>query len=256
MKHPILLVLGVALFIGIAQIPSAPQAGTPITVSAVGEAKALPDRVVVYFTLRGQGQTSVEARQAVRNLLRQVTTRLASFGLGRQQLKEEASEVVPSMAPIAPIPEGETPPAVQRRYEASSSYSLQMPISEQRLDSLFRILDALSEYTAREGITGTGGYGGSFGSIGATPVYQDIYVEFRVQDAERLKQRAVQDGVAKVRKMAETAARQLGKRRVKMVRMDVKVSGPGPWPAGFVPGSIKWQPLVIYVQVNATFHAQ
>ena len=79
MKHPILLVLGVALFIGIAQIPSAPQAGTPITVSAVGEAKALPDRVVVYFTLRGQGQTSVEARQAVRNLLRQVTTRLGSL---------------------------------------------------------------------------------------------------------------------------------------------------------------------------------
>lgn len=256
MKHPILPLLGVALLLGIAQTPSAPQAGTPITVSAVGEAKALPDRVVVYFTLRGQGQTSVEARQAVRNLLQQVTTRLASFGMGKQLLKEEASEMVPSLATVASTPEGETPPAPQRRYEASSSYSLQMPISEERLDTLFRILDALSEYTSRPGITGAGGYSGSFGSIGATPVYQDIYVEFRVQDVERLKRQAVQDGVAKVRKMAETAAKQLGKRQVKLMRMDVKSSGPSPWPTGFSLGSIKWQPLVIYVQVNATFHAQ
>lgn len=256
MKHSIALVLGIALLLSIAPTPSAPQAGTPITVSAVGEAKALPDQVVVLFTLRGQGQTSVEARQAVRTLLQQVTTRLASFGLGRQALKEEASEVVPSMASVASASEGESPSAPQRRYEASSSYSLQMPISEERLDTLFRILDALSEYTSRAGISGVGGYGGSFGSIGAVPVYQDIYVEFRVQDAERLKQRAVQDGVAKARRMAETAARQLGKRTLRMVRMDVNASGPSPWPAAFMPGGIKWQPVAVYVQVNATFHAQ
>lgn len=256
MKHPIPLVLGIALLLGIVQTPSTPQAGTPITVSALGEAKAFPDHVVVYFTLRGQGQTSAEARQAVRNLLQQVTTRLASFGLGKQALKEEAAEVVPSMAPVASVSEGDTPPAPQRRYEASSSYSLQMPISEEKLDTLFSILDALSEYTSRPGITSAGGYSGSFGSIGAAPVYQDIYVEFRVQDTERLKQMAVQDGVAKARKMAETAARQLGKRGVKMVRMDMNASGPSPWPAGFMPGGIKWQPVAIYVQVNATFHAQ
>jgi hypothetical protein len=59
---------------------------------------------------------------------------------------------------------------------------------------------------------------------------------------ERLKRQAVQDGVAKARKMAEAAARQMGKSRVKMVRMDVREPSS---PAlnispSFTPGGIKW----------------
>lgn len=258
MRLTILLALGIALFASITQKPSTAQPGPPITVSAMGEARALPDRVVVYFTLRGQGQTSVEARQAVRSTLQQVTARLTSFGVDKQSLKEEISEVVPSMTPVASTPAGEAPPDPERRYEASSTYSLQMLISEDRLDMLFKLLDALSEYTTRPGIASVGGYGGSFGGIGGSvPVYQDIFVEFRVRDAERLKQLAVQDGVMKARKMAETAAKQLGKSRVKLVRMNINDPGTNllpsvVWP---MPGSIKWQPLRINVQVNATFQA-
>ncbi|GIV15607.1 MAG: hypothetical protein KatS3mg022_1042 [Armatimonadota bacterium] len=258
MRHTFMLTLGIALLLGIVQQPSFPQAGTPITASAVGEAKASPDRVTVYFTLYGQGQTLVEARQAVRNLLQRVTARLASFGVDKRLLKEEVSELVPSVQAGSVTVEA-TPAASQRHYEASISYSLQMPVSEERLDRLFQILDALSEYTTRPGtVTGTGGYGGGFGSIGATPAYQNIYVEFRVQDMERLKQQAVQDGVAKARKMAETAAKQMGKRQVKMVRLNINDPGTSLWQAsmGYTPGSIKWQPLRIYIQVNATFHAQ
>jgi hypothetical protein len=126
------------------------------------------------------------------------------------------------MLPIIASASADTDATRQRRLEASSSYSLQMPIREDRLDALFQILDALSEYTSRQGITSQGGYGGSFGGIGSAPVYQEVLVEFRVQDLERLKRQAVQDGVAKARKIAETAARQMGKSRVKMVRMDVR----------------------------------
>ncbi len=259
MRHTFMLTLGIALLLGVVQQPSFPQAGTPITVSAVGEAKASPDRVVVYFTLYGQGQTLVEARQAVRNLLQQVTARLASFGVDKHSLKEEVSELVPSMTQAGSVTVEEAPATSQRRYEASISYSLQMPISEERLDHLFQMLDALSEYTTRPGTaTSTGGYGGGFGGIGATPAYQNIYVEFRLQNMERLKQQAVQDGVAKAHKMAETAAKQMGKRQVKMVRLNINDPGTSLWQAsmGYTPGSIKWQPLRIYIQVNATFYAQ
>ncbi len=258
MRRAMMLVLGIALFVGAAQKPSIPQTGTPISVSAMGEAQALPDRVVVYFTLRGQGQTSVEARQAVRRLFQQVTAKLASLGIGRDALREEVSEIVPSMRGITSSPGEDAGAQPQRRFEASSSYSLRMSISEDRLDTLFRILDALSEYTSRQGITSTGGYGGGFGGIGSPPVYQEVLVEFRVQDMERLKRQAVQDGVAKARKMAEAAARQLGKSRVKMVRLDVKEpSNPTlPVSPSFTPGGVKWQTLRVYVQVNATFHAE
>jgi len=93
-----MLVLGIALFVSAAQKPSLPQTSTPISVSATGEAQALPDRVVVYFTLRGQGESSVEARQEVRRLLQQVTAKLAPLGIGRDMLKEEVSEVAPPYA--------------------------------------------------------------------------------------------------------------------------------------------------------------
>ncbi len=258
MRTPIMFTLLIALLIGIAQKPVLSQSGTPISVSAVGEAQALPDRVVVYFTLRGQGESSVEARQEVRRVLKQVMEKLSPLGIGRDMLKEEVSEIVLSMPGITSSPGEDTGAHQQRRFEASFSYSLRMPISEDRLDTLFRILDALSEYTSRQGITSAGGYGGGFGGIGSPPVYQEVLVEFRVQDMERLKRQAVQDGVAKARKMAEAAARQMGKSRLKMVRLDVKEPGS---PAlhvspSFTPGGIKWQPLRAYVQVNATFHAE
>ncbi|MCL6475799.1 MAG: SIMPL domain-containing protein [Firmicutes bacterium] len=258
MRTPIIYTLLIALLIGIAQKPSLSQPGTPISVSAVGEAQVLPDRVVVYFTLRGQGETSVEARQAVRRLFQQVAARLAPLGIGRDMLKEEVSEVVPSMPGITSSPGEDTGAHQQRRFEASFSYSLRMPISEDRLDTLFRILDALSEYTSRQGITSQGGYRGGFGGIGSAPVYQEVLVEFRVQDMERLKRQAVQDGVAKARKMAEAAARQMGKSRVKMARLDVKEPGSPELhiSPSFTPGGIKWQSLRAYVQVNATFHAE
>jgi uncharacterized protein YggE len=253
-----MLVLGIALFVSAAQKPSLPQTSTPISVSATGEAQALPDRVVVYFTLRGQGESSVEARQEVRRLLQQVTAKLAPLGIGRDMLKEEVSEVAPSMLPATADAGEGTGTTRHRRFEASHSYSLRMPISEDRLDTLFRILDALSEYTSRQGITGAGGYSGGFGGIGSAPVYQEVLVEFRAQDMERLKRQAVQDGVAKARKMAEAAARQLGKSRVKMVRLDVKEPSSPTLPVSpsFTPGGVKWQPLQVYVQVNATFHAE
>ncbi|MGC8785167.1 MAG: hypothetical protein ACP5RN_12390 [Armatimonadota bacterium] len=99
MRHTFILTLGIALLLGVIQQPSFPQTGTPITASAVGEATASPDRVIVYFTLYGQGQTLVEARQAVRNLLQQVTARLASFGVDKRLLKEE---VLKPSAPAQP----------------------------------------------------------------------------------------------------------------------------------------------------------
>jgi uncharacterized protein YggE len=255
MRTAIMFTLLIALLIGIAQKPVLSQPGTPISVSAVGEAQALPDRVVVYFTLRGQGETSVEARQAVRRLFQQVAAKLAPLGIGRDMLKEEVSEVTSSMLPVDAEGSKGSDTTRQHRFEAATSYSLQMEMSDDRLDTLFQVLDALSEYTSRQGITAAVAHLGGFGGA---PVYQEVLVEFRVQDTERLKRQAVQDGVAKARKMVEAAARQMGKSRVKMVQLDVKEPSS---PAlnispSFTPGGIKWQPLRVYVQVSATFHAQ
>jgi len=55
MRSPIILALLIALLTGIAPKAWPSQTGMPIFMSSVGEAQALPDHVVVYFTLTRYG---------------------------------------------------------------------------------------------------------------------------------------------------------------------------------------------------------
>ncbi|MEJ5253249.1 MAG: SIMPL domain-containing protein [Chthonomonadetes bacterium] len=236
------------------QATSPPRSTTPVRVSAVGEAQAMPDRAVVYFVLSAQGRDRVSARLAVQQLGQRMQDELAKLGVTKSQLKAERLDIAEADRPVFTDTDDTER---TERFMASLLYSLTMPMSERQLDNLLRIVETISAYTSvqREEQTGSGlgGYGSGGGSTG-------VWVQFGVQNTEQLVQRATRNGVAQARRMAEAAAQQAGKRIVKLVRISVANASTGQMPASaapYLPSSpITWNPVQVSVQVTADFEAQ
>ncbi len=128
-----------------------------------------------------------------------------------------------------------------------------VPVSPETLDKLLQIADAVLQEGAR--LTDSAGSDGGYGEKRVS------LFEFQLGDPEKLIQAAMDDAVARARKLAEQAARHMDKPAPKLVRVQVSDSRiAGDRRDSYVSdsrGAIgalpSWQPVRASVTLDASF---
>lgn len=218
------------------------RADSEIQVTAQGYAQAAPDTTRIEFSLSSSGQSPIEARQAIHQLLQRLLADLVPYGVSPQLVRERNLTISNNQLSA---PAGSGHEAIASGYRAYAAYTISLPFSEDRIDSLLHIAQILHTCELR---TRTA----KDNKEVSIPV-RDVQMYLILKDREALRQKAVADATAKARKLAESAARQLGKNGVELVHLDVKdlpsYTSPGS-------GSVSIEPVQAIVQVTATFRAK
>lgn len=219
------------------------KAESQIQITAQGYSQAAPDVAQIEFSLSAGGQSAVEAWHAMHQLLQKLLAELAPHGVSSQLVKERNLTISNNQMSV---PVGSSHMPTVSGYKAFATYAISLPFSEDKADSLLRIAQVLHTYELRTRADKKDN------EESPVPV-SDVQIQLSLKDRELLRQKAVEDAVSKVRKLAVSAARQLGKKEVELVHLDVKDLPSYTAPAK---GSISFGPVQAAVRVTATFRAK
>lgn len=233
-----------------------PSIQSPITVSTTGQAEAVPNAVVLRFSLMAYGETVTAARQEVKKVGEAVMEAFGKLGVSRQRVVLQHYEVLPLQTRPVSSSEGDSARTAPFVFQVVEGYTLQMPLNPNQFDTLARLIDTLVEKGARPGIEERGLGEGYYGSSSSR------LIEFVVTDLDRLVRKATADAVARARQMAEQLAQQLGHKQVRLqsVRVD-SVSYQQPCAFGGVQidptrerlSFPAWRPVQVTVYITAQF---
>jgi len=228
----------VFVFVGAAYAQDSSMTGqkpsAPLTFRVTGQAEAMPETVTLHFSVVGDGETLSSAMERLDKTERAVADALRKFDVKPEQMKVDRFSLAPlqptvdpSMNPMNPTP----PPSLG--YRASRDYSITPAMSVKSLPKAIQIVDAALQAGARATSTPASSSSEPWRYGGASQ--PGMLLEYAVSDPDKLLKEAVNDALARARKLAEEVIKQTGKESLQLVSVQMTQSTAG-YPYSY-PGS-------------------
>lgn len=216
----------------------------PLVFRVSGKAQTEPDSVVIRFAVVGSGESLSLAQQQMQATEQSVIKALDKRGVKRKDMELER------FAANSLQPAGIGSPAVKPLgYRVERQYRITMAATAESLDKVLNIADAAMSQGARPAAPDVDAYGAA----------QPSLMQFTVKDPDKLTKLAMDDALARARKLAEQAAHDMGYpatsvRLIGVTASDSSVACQGYGSDGRTPvASASWQPVIAVVSVEAEF---
>lgn len=239
-------------FVGLALAQPKSQNQAPLVFRVTGESQAFPETVVLRFTIVGEGETLSKAQEQLQQIEQSVFKELEKVGIQRGQINTERFAVI-SLQPN--ISSGVPSPVTLRPlgYRVQRGYGVTMPVSVGTLDKLLQIADTVLQQGARPTVTTEERYSSYSERMPYT------LLEFMIHDPDKLIQQAMDDALNRAKRLAEQAAKHIGKVSLRLVRLTVHDIRTLPERHAITPegrdsiGTFVWQPIRVTVHAEVSF---
>ncbi len=190
----------------------------PLSFHVTGQAEAMPDVALLHFSIVGDGESLGAAQEQLDQTEQAVAKALGNFGIKRSQMKVESFNITPLQPSLDSSPMNPTTlPALG--YRAQRDYTV--PASDVKsIHKLIQIADAALQQGARP----TSALPESWRGGGYGDRQPGMLLEFTVKDSDKLLKAAVNDALARARRLAEVANKQMGNRPLHLVYVTVTES--------------------------------
>jgi len=191
----------------------------PLSFHVTGQAEAMPDIALLHFTIVGDGESLGTAQAQLDQTEQAVAKALGNFGIKRSQMKVESFNITPLQPSLDSSSMNPTTlPALG--YRAQRDYTVTPASDVKSIHKLIQIADAALQPGARPTSSlGEPWRGGGYGDR-----QPGLLLEFALKDTDKLLKTAVNDALARARRLAEVANKQMGNRPLHLVYVMVTES--------------------------------
>ncbi|MEN6371721.1 MAG: SIMPL domain-containing protein [Armatimonadota bacterium] len=233
---------------------------TPLTFRVTGQAEAMPEYAVIRIAADGEGETLTKAQGMQTLVENRILNVLDKYGIKRNAIQTYKFDVTPilpaSNSSSYSSSRSSSDGMAQVGYNVRREYKITIPVNIESLDKLLEITDACLKEGAKLYLP----FDSSSGSWSSSQKNTSI-IEFMQIDTTALTQKAMNDAIARARKLAEDAAKGMGKTSANLVKvqmigsqntttMRTSSSSYDYTPITTVPA---WEPIKVSVTVETSF---